>query len=97
VIPLRIPNDESREVQVKPGQVYRWKLDVWTRAGHRLSKGSLIEVLDFTTKTPHGEISQSGRNWVCRDEVKTSVWATLEALISDGAFLELLPEERKED
>jgi hypothetical protein len=78
---------------VKAGQVYRWLFDVWTRAGHVMQKDSLIEVLDSTQKTPHGEIGESGTNWICRDMYQTSVWATLEQCLSRG-LLELVPDRR---
>ena len=86
VIPTIDDAGRPVEVTVKPGQVYEFLCDVSTRAGHTHEKGSLLIVQDSTTKTPHGEISQSGVNWVCETRYGTSVWATLEQCIARGLF-----------
>ena len=71
---------------VAPGHTYEFKFDMSTRAGHTHKRGSLLHVEDRTTQTPHGEISESGSNWVCRTVYGTSVWASLEQCLSRGAF-----------
>lgn len=67
---------------VQPGQVYMFLHDVSTRAGHVHPRDSFLHVEDVTTQCPHGEIGEGDRNWVCRTDHGTSIWATLEQCIS---------------
>jgi hypothetical protein len=78
------PSRERIFPDVKPGDVYVFQHPVGTRAGHVHSRGTELKVLDSTTKCRHGEISQSGRNWVCESIYGVSEWATLEQCISRG-------------
>lgn len=76
-----------RPVKIRPvqsGDIYRFAMDVSTRAGHTHPAGSLLHVHDPTTRSPHGEISESGRNWICRTDFGISCWATLEQCIGRG-------------
>jgi len=74
---------------VEPGHTYEFLFGMSTRAGHVHERGSLLHVEDRTTRTPHGEISESGSNWVCRTQHGTSVWATLEQCLSRGMLKRL--------
>ena len=76
-----IPNLNPIE-PVACGDTYEFLDNMITRAGHVHPKGSLLYVHDFTLKTPHDEISESGRNWICRTDFGISIWATLEQCIS---------------
>lgn len=76
---------------VQAGQSYEFLFDMSTRAGHVHPKGSILHVEDSTTSTPHHELSASGKNWICRTDFGTSVWATLEQCISRGAFKLMKP------
>lgn len=83
------PTRERIIPDVRPGEIYVLQCVMSTRAGHNHELGSELHVLDFTTKTPHGEISASGRNWVCQSIYGISVWATLESCISRGLLVKL--------
>ena len=83
-VPTVNDSNEHQTVSVTAGDVYCFMDDVYTRSNLVHNKGDLLLVLDSTLQTPHGEISESGVNWVCETRHSTSVWATLEQCIARG-------------
>lgn len=79
-----ILNQRCTIAPVEVGQVYRFAYDCLTRAGEVHEANSLLIVQASTTETPHGEISESGCNWVCKTSHGVSCWATLENCIARG-------------
>ena len=76
---------------VAPGDIYTFRYEMSTRAGHIHEKGSVITVLNGTKKAPHGEISASGTNWICQTKFGEGCWATLEQCISRGLLEKIYP------
>lgn len=83
---------QGRPVEIAPvreGDVYQFLCDMSTRAGHIHPAGSLLHVVQQTRDAPHGEVSQSGSNWLCRTERGASIWATLEQCIGRGLLVKV--------
>jgi hypothetical protein len=83
-------NDAGEPVVVEPvreGDCYRFEYNMETRAGHVHPDGSLLHVVQATQDCPHGEISQSGTNWLCKTEFGVGIWATLEQCIARGLLV----------
>jgi len=87
VVPTIDDFGRPQKVEVGVGQTYEFRYAVWTRANKIYVAGDLLWVQASTALTPHGEISQSGINWVCRTKHGTAVWATLEQGIARGVLV----------
>ena len=91
---IEIPGLEDYGVDPYPeiGDIFEFTGSMSTRAklpdGRPVihPKGSIIQVVEVTKDAPYGEISETGRNLLCRDQFHTSVWSTLESGIVRGHF-----------
>lgn len=76
--------DISRKIVVKPGDKFKWVIDIHCRDGSVMKEGSVLEVLEKTASMPYGEIGPNGYNLLCRAVNGTTVWSTLEHCIDRG-------------
>lgn len=81
-----IPNIGPLPWEVQPGDIYEFRSNMYCRDGNVYHIGDRLFVRYRTLETPHGEIGEANRNWVCDTQYGSSVWATLEQCVSRGLF-----------